>query len=450
MTFRPDDTFTSTSTGTAAGRTQIASVEWSTRARVGVALWHGGRRVRQLGAGAWRRVTSTLTPLGWFAVAGVVVLIPLGIAFGWIESITAGLIALVALCVALPFLAGGRAYSVGFELPSERVVAGTEVVGTLTVTNTARHLELPGRVDVPIGRGLAEVWVPLLRGSHRHTEQVVIPTHRRGIIDVGPVTTVRSDPLGMLKREVAWADVRRLYVHPVTVPVPSTSAGFVHDLEGSPSGTVVDDDISFHAIREYQAGDAQRNINWKSTAKTGRLMVRQYDQTLRSRLAIVLGTASAEYASEAEFELAVSAAGSLAVRAIRDGRDLAAVASEQIIDAARGSVRAIRSLGVLTATTLLDDLCTIEATPHAMPLAEVCSLATRALTDLSIAFVICGSTVSRRELRQLALRFPRNVQLVAVIADPAARPSYRRLDRVGVFTIALLDDFRRLLAGAVT
>ena len=48
------------------------------------------------------------------------------------------------------------------------------------------------------------------------------------------------------------------------------------------------------ALREYQPGDDLRHVHWKSTAKTGRLMVRQYEESRRSRMAVVLGLDDAE------------------------------------------------------------------------------------------------------------------------------------------------------------
>ena len=72
--------------------------------------------------------------------------------------------------------------------------------------------------------------------------------------------------------------------------------------------------MSFHAIREYTPGDSRRQIHWKSTAKTGQLMVRQFEESRRSRMAVVLSLALADYADEDEFELGVSAAASLAPR----------------------------------------------------------------------------------------------------------------------------------------
>jgi uncharacterized protein (DUF58 family) len=316
------------------------------------------------------------------------------------------------------------------------------------VTNTAHRLQLPSRIDVPVGRGLTDVWVPLLRPGHTHGEELIIPAYRRGIIDIGPVTTVRTDPLGTLKREAAWDDVRRLFVHPKTVAVPSTSSGFVRDLEGTPSRDVVSEDISFHQIREYQPGDGRRHVHWKSTAKTGRLMVRQFEETRRARLAIVLGMHEDEFGSDDEYELAVSIAGSLGIRAVRDGRQLAVLASDQILDVAKRSVRAMRSLAVTTPTALLDDLSTVERSAFAMDFEEVCSLATRAMTDLSIVFVLCGSTVERARLMQLPLRFDPGVQIVAIVADPSARPGFGRLGAVGVLTIPLLEDFRVMLRRA--
>jgi hypothetical protein len=406
----------------------------------------GWRMVRIGVQASTQWVGETVTPAGWVVVAAAVVLLPLGLVFGWTELIVTGWVAVALILIALPFLAGGRAYSVAFVLPVDRVVAGSEVLGTLRVTNVSKRLELPGRVDVPIGKGLADVYVPLLRSGQVHEEHVRVPAYSRGIIDVGPVTTVRSDPLGVLRREVAWADVNRLFVHPVTVSIPSTSAGFVRDLEGNPTSDIVDSDISFHAIREYAPGDGQRHIHWKSTAKTGQLMVRQFEESRRSRLTIVLSLNAAEYASDDEFEMAVSAAGSLGVRAIRDGRDLAVVASAVIPDIVRSSIRSVRSLNVVSARTLLDDLTAIDVSQHAMNVEDVCLLAAQVVPDMSIAFVVCGSAMTPRRLQALTLKFAGAVQVVAVLCNPNEQPSFRDLAGTSVLTIGVLDDFRSLLS----
>jgi len=431
-----ENTSTHTRYSTTRSSTLIEAVVWWVR------IW---RAARAYSSAAVRWVLETVTPAGWVVIA-VIALFPIGLVFGWAEFIVAGSIGMVLMLLALPFLLGGRAYSVTFSMPVDRVVAGGEVTGTLRVTNVSSRLELPGRIDVPIGQGLTDVHVPLMRAGAVHEELVTVPAFQRGVIDVGPVTTVRTDPLGVLKREVAWADIHRLYVHPVTVPIPSTSAGFVRDLEGNPASDIVDSDMSFHAIREYASGDGQRNIHWKSTAKTGKLMVRQFEESRRSRLAVALSLRADEYATPDEFEMAVSAVGSLGIRAIRDGRDVAVFTSDDIPEFTRGSIRSIRTLNVVSTRTLLDDLSAISFSQRAMPIEDVCLFASQVIPDISIAFVICGSTMTASRIHSLALKFPPSVSIVAVLCDPTTEPRFRRLAGTGVLNIAVLDDFRSLLA----
>ena len=183
---------------------------------------------------------------------------------------------------------------------------------------------------------------------------------------------MRSDPIGLLRREHAFADVHQLYVHPRTTVLPATSAGLIRDLEGSPTRRLVDSDMSFHAIREYTAGDSRRQIHWKSTAKTGRLMVRQYEESRRSRMAVVLAAAEAEFADAGEFELAVSSAASLGLRAVRDARDVAIVTGSEIPRVVRGRLRAITHLPAASPRAMLDAFSGVGLIENTMPVAEVC------------------------------------------------------------------------------
>ena len=431
-------TATHTRYTTRQGDRVVSAVVWWIRA---------SRRVVAVLRSVWNWVSGTITAAGWLTIL-VALMLPVGLALGWLELVAASLVAIVLLVLSVPFLFGAHSYDVDLSLDSDRVVAGTEVGGSVTITNTSKRIALPGRLDIPTGGGLTDVHVPLLRSGHSYVERVFISAARRGVIRVGPVTSVRTDPLGLLKREVAWVDVNELFVHPVTVPIPSTSAGFIKDLEGNPSAEVVDSDISFHAIREYQLGDARRNIHWKSTAKTGQLMVRQYEETRRSRLAIVLSLDEAEYANPDEFELAVSIAGSLGARALRDSRDLALVVSEQIPEFVRKVVRSVRMLRVRTSRLLLDDLSAVESEPNVMQVEQVCSLATQVIADMSIAFVLCGSKITPRRLQSLALKFPANVSVVAVVCDLQGSPGFRDLSGLTVITVAVLYDFKGLMARA--
>ncbi|WP_159501432.1 DUF58 domain-containing protein [Microbacterium sp. 18062] len=438
---RVSSTSTSTSTKT---RTRYDTSRQTTVLVVGgIRFW---RRLRRTTTRAAAAVAATVTPGGWLLVGAAVVGLAVGLPLGWIEFVLAGLVALVLLVSAVPFLFSARAYDVSLGLAHDRVVAGSEVSASLRVVNVGSGVALPGRVDVPVGVGLIDVPVPLLRKGAVHDEELSIPAMRRGVLDIGPARAVRGDPLGILRREIVWADVHTLYVHPVTTPIPSTATGFVKDLEGNPSSLVVDADISFHAIREYAPGDSQRHIHWKSTAKTGTLMVRQYEESRRSRMVIVLACGEDEYANDDEFELAVSAAASLGARGIRDGRDVSVVVGGEVPEFARRTVRTSRDLATVTARTLLDDLAGLEKTERVSPLGDVAGLAVEGHGDVSIGFLVCGSTPALRTLQHAALAFPADVGVAALICDPTTEPGYRTLGSTSVVTIGLLEDLRHILA----
>lgn len=394
---------------------------------------------------AWRWLTQTVTAAGLLALLAASAGLGCGLVFGWTEWVVAGAAAWVLLLACVPFLFGANAYDVDLSLSATRVVAGADTASEIIVTNRGRAAALPGRIDIPVGDGLIELAVPFLRPGRAFVQTLTIPTPRRGVIPVGPATVVRTDPIGLLRRERAWADRHQLYVHPRTAAVPSTSAGLVRDLEGNPTRDLVDADISFHAIREYVPGDSRRQIHWKSTAKTGRLMVRQFEESRRSRLAVVLSVAADEYASADEFELGVSAAASLGVQAIRDRRDLDVVTGAEIPEMARGRMRAIHALATSSPRVLLDEFTTTASLTHTMPIEEVCQLTGEASTGLSIVFMVCGSNVGLERLRRAALALPMDADAVAVICDEHAEPKLQAFGGLTVMTIGLLPDLAGLL-----
>ena len=82
-------------------------------------------------------------------------------------------------------------------------------------------------------------------------------------------------------------------------------------------------DVSRKALHTYpDRFIAQGGVDPNKGKEGIRDMVRQYEESRRSRMLIALATAETEFANEDEFELAVSAVGSLGVRGIRDGRDV--------------------------------------------------------------------------------------------------------------------------------
>jgi uncharacterized protein (DUF58 family) len=397
-------------------------------------------------ATGWRWLSAVITALGWSMMGVVVLALVAGYVFGWTEAVVLGWTALAMLLVATAYLAGRNAYRVHLSLPTNRVVVGDKAPGEVQVSNPTRRRLAGVRVEVPVGQGLAEFASPSLAGGDSHSDVFVVPTTRRGIVPIGPVRTVRADPVGMLRREIVWAESLDLFVHPRIITIPSMSTGFVRDLEGAPTRDLTSSDVAFHALREYVPGDERRNIHWKSTAKTGSYMVRQFEETRRSHLLVALSLSSADYATPEEFELAVSATGSLGARALRDSRTVAVVASALTPDFAKRAVHTVRRISTINRGRLLDDLAAVETAETALRMPELARVASEDAAGTSIAFLVCGSTVGAAQLRAASAHFPLGVDVVAIVCDEGAVPSLRRVTDLTVLTIGYLEDLQKSLA----
>ncbi|MEN9621533.1 MAG: hypothetical protein RL499_1726, partial [Actinomycetota bacterium] len=339
---------------------------------------------------------------------------------------------------------------VRLEPPAHRVAVGDRAVATLLVSNPTRRRSFGQVVDVPVGPDIVEASIVGLSPGATTEREIEVPTARRGRIAVGPVRTVRADPIGLVRREIVYTEVRELIVHPRTIDIPSTSSGLMRDLEGQPTRDLTPSDLAFHALREYVPGDDRRHIHWKSTAKTGRFMVRQFEETRRSHLIVAVSIASIDFGSDEEFELAVSVAGSLGARAIRDAREVSVVVSAVTPEFAKRAVVALRPLSTLTPTRLLDELAVVEHGPAALGILDVARLAGESARGVSVAFLVVGSTVTPARLRTAAAGFPPAVEVVVIVCDPEHIPGRRRLGSFTVTTIGSLADLRRAMRGAST
>ncbi len=441
------DTLHDTSTeGLSNARTRIVGNRTGFLADLVIAAVRASQGIQGLLLGWWSRVSAVVTPLGW----SLAVLVPLAFLFGylfaWVELVAVAWAVLVLVIVAAAYLIGRGAFVVGLGIPHNRVVVGESATGVVTVSNPNRGRRPGMKVEIPVGEGLAELALPSLARGAVARHEFSVPTMRRGVLSVGPVRTVRADPIGLVRRELLWTEATELFVHPKTIGIPSTSTGFIRDLEGSPTRDLSNSDVSFHALREYLPGDERRNIHWKSTAKTGTYMVRQFEETRRSHLVIALSLADADYASDEEFEMAVSVTGSLGTRAIRDARTVSVVASERTPEFAKRKVFAVRQLSTVTRARLLDDLAVVDRAESALAILDLARVTSDQVDGISVAFLVCGSTPTASQLRAASTRFPLGVEVVAIVCDPDAVPGLRRVAGLSVLTIGFLEDLRASLA----
>ena len=398
---------------------------------------------------AW--ASETVTKVGLIAIIFVILWVPLGVVLDWPEFSFLGAVSAIVLVIAIPFLLGGNEYEIGFELPDDHLVAGENTKAPISVTNTSNHLQLPGVLEVKIGDGIEEFPIPILRAGDTKLIDYEIPAQRRGVLKLGPITTVRTDPVAALRRENKLLEQREIYVHPQTRQLPRTREGILRDLEGDPTASIVDSDMSFHSVREYVVGDNPKHIHWKLTAKigqAGKFMLRQYEESRRSKMIVILAANTSEYrANSDEYEIAVSAAGSLGLSAIRDQRKISVLSSDEVPSFARGRLFAIKEFKVQTKRRLLDDLCLVNASEHAMGLKDVCRLATAKHADVSLAVIVVGSTITPRAMQEIKMFLPNNIGVLFVVADgsPEAEPKFSEVNGMKIFTIQEVQDLPGLM-----
>jgi uncharacterized protein (DUF58 family) len=376
-----------------------------------------------------RLIAQAVRPLAWVLIGLAIGFWVLGQIAGWAEFTIAALVIAIVLVLCALFLIGRTAYDVSLDLARTRVVVGERAIGALKLANLGTRAILPSRVVLPVGSGRGEFGIQRLAPGAEAEELFAIPTQKRGVVKVGPVSVVRGDPLGLFERARRSDEPVDLFVHPRTILFDGQSLGFLRDLEGMPAADLSRDDVSFHALLEYQPGDDLRHVHWKSTARTGTMMVRQYEETRRSHFVIGLSRSTGDYASDEDFELAVSAAGSIGLRALRD--------SQRVDMRVQG-----RELPSSTGKQLLDSLSAVEnSKPRDGGIADLAGVLATSMPLASIVVLVCGSKVRTEDLRLACSRLPFGARALAIVTDSTlSSPELRRIGEADVVTIGALEQ----------
>jgi uncharacterized protein (DUF58 family) len=383
--------------------------------------------------GAWGACTSA----GRAAIAVCVASWLIGLRLGWQELFLVTACCGIALLIAVAFVVGRPSLDIEIELDPSRVKAGESAAGRLVATNRSRARLRKLNVEVPVGQSLAGFEIPGLAVGASHDELFIVPTVRRSVITIGPARAVRSDPLGLLRRDAVEQTAAELFVHPVITPLESLAAGLQRDLEGQATRDLSSSDLAFHALRDYVAGDDRRHVHWRSTAKANKLVVRQYQDTRRLRLTLVVDGSSASYQTEEEFELAMSVAGSICVRAARDQQDVYLVAASHAVAAA-------------SQRRLLDTISRGTLAGQGQDLASLTSRAARKATDTSVLMLVTGSVIPFSALLHSTVYFGPDVKVMAIRIEPDAPPGITRSGDLTVLAVRTLDGLPALLSAAVS
>jgi len=147
-----------------------------------------------------------------------------------------------------------------------------------------------------------------------------IPTERRGVLTVGPLTAVRHDVLGLARSVTTVAGVDEVLVSPRAhlLDMPTLGQGVLGRHLMALAQRLGPGD--FHSLRDYQDGDEPRSIHWRASARSENLKVRQHTVEGLRRCLVVLDQHVADGAAADEaFERAVTVAASLVHSADKAG-----------------------------------------------------------------------------------------------------------------------------------
>lgn len=255
-----------------------------------------------------------ITPRG-IAVAGALfVLLVLGILTHYPELGFLFLVGLATLVIGLGWVLRKPRLRIDRQIEPDRVVRGDVALGLLKVGNPNSVASAPVVAYEATGDTTVTVDIERLAPGEHISTTYKLPTSRRAVIPVGPLSITRQDPFGLWRITQRVGDIRQLWVHPVTHAVAGLPSGRTLSMDGRDDDRARNGSITFHSLREYVIGDDLRRVHWRSSAKLGTLMVRESVDTSLARITLVLDTQPSSYRGDG-FEEAVEVAASIGVTA---------------------------------------------------------------------------------------------------------------------------------------
>ncbi|MCW5950814.1 MAG: DUF58 domain-containing protein [Propionibacteriaceae bacterium] len=222
-----------------------------------------------------------LTLQGWVTALGGLVWGVIAWLTGQRDLILPGLF-LIALPLAswLTLAFGSRSPAVQRQVTPSEVTAGGEITSRVVVDSTGLALGGAARyrdTHPDAVQGSAEASLPVGLGRHRIDHRLTVAW--RGRHQLGPLRRSVTDALGLARTQrllPGTADVLALpQIHPLEPLRAASGLGSASDATVLKTSLIGTDDV---LVREYLPGDDVRRIHWRSTARTGALMVRREEQ----------------------------------------------------------------------------------------------------------------------------------------------------------------------------
>jgi uncharacterized protein (DUF58 family) len=253
-------------------------------------------------------------------ISVILLLTSVGVALGSGFWLVARLANVMLIAIPIAYVWGRvnlRWLDVSAERPFDRLQEGNHFEERIAVTNrswfTKLWLEIEDLSDLP---GYSARRVISIGPRSQRTWRVVSESTRRGLYSMGPVRVSTTDLFGLFRHSRTFGAPQSVLVYPRGVDLPNFHAPPAN-LPGEgryrrPTHTITPNAAS---IREYLPGDSLNRIHWRSSARTGDLMVKLFELDPASDVWVVLdlhGDVQAGEGDDGTEEHAVRIAASIA------------------------------------------------------------------------------------------------------------------------------------------
>lgn len=163
--------------------------------------------------------------------------------------------------------------------------------------------DTPGTLSIAADDGR---WIQSLRPRERIMARYQVLGNERGEYRVGPIHLTVHDPLGLFSITKEINDYCTVMVRPARIE-PGISLD-----SGIPQGSIVvrdpryEDMTLYRSVRDYAPGDEMKRINWKSSARHGKLFTNEFESSLNCPTFVFLDLEADHYPVKQRYAVAES------------------------------------------------------------------------------------------------------------------------------------------------
>jgi uncharacterized protein (DUF58 family) len=261
------------------------------------------------------------------------------------------------------------------------------------------------------------------------TRSYRIRPEKRGRYKVGPMVVGVADSFGLMVRSFSVGEESPLMVYPKHLPIQLVRGNEASEMLGVSTTNEKGASAEFLRIRLYQPGDEMKTIHWRSSAKTGKLMVRELAREETRSTTIILNCEERSNRGMTEsFELGVKVAASIAVSALKQNIDVRMILhGEDPIVVAKGR-------GMVQYHRLLSALATVK--PHGKTPLDTLLLGLEGEQITGGTLHIVSTTITQRDLNSASRLTRRGIIPSLILVGESIDPDAQTLAaarRISVF-----------------